>query len=1226
MTGKWNGKRAIVIIAAVVAIGIMVCAWPLNLFWGDSLTDEVDQSASYKEYTLSADDYVEQRFTAADKRLGSVSLYLTNVGYVDAGTIEVAVRDADGNALVREERELTVLSSNAFNEVKLGCDLETGKQYMLQVSLHADKNIGINAVESKEEAASGSQEFYYDGTQKNGYLAVSYQYRSDFNKVQTLMTWMICVIVFAAVIWVSVFFGWEEFDRLIFQIKTGWQIFVAMFAISVFNFAAFSSNAVKIKKTFSVMWTTYLFWILTLLVFVYLIKKSGTKKIRQIQVKVWLQEHKAAIVMLAAVIISRVPMIGTLQKWDAGEYYQNLIRACENYDFSIQGFIQNFRLCTHSNLGYSFVMAIGEFLDPKGGIGVQILTLILTGIAAYCLYELFGRYWLNCKNSMAALLTFIVFCTPVFLGTFSYINVDYMLALFLIFVMYTEYRGWNILLAVCAVILSQTKETGVVIVAGYFGFKILYCFICTHGNIALRVKACFSKSVTWVAVAAGTVYALMIIRLGSLSGWVQSADATTTMTWSSSGINCFGFQPHYMGYKLAQLFLMNFAWILTMAGIVAGVVLFIEKKREKRKMFEKLIGLIGGLFAFLLFGLVYVTYTLERYNIFFAVGYTILVLCLVYCAFSEKKRKRSGVCVAVAGAVLMFVQAFWSVDVLSEKVFGTVEIGNGNQMLFSSLGFRYYGDGLVCNYQYSWLDKAFDKMLRQVNYNQSTEVLTTRKQSVATLLDGSGKAYQLNWDTAKGERTFKQSDDTISISAVSMETVFSMLPFRCDGTKIDSRLKQQAVLYFIPYYEENENENLDIVSKYYYLGAKDEVSAYGGTIQYYNMIKKDNVAGVSLGDLFLALNQDEEDVTFTAKSCDELVADAVEQTGWSQTAVNRKVAYDAIEEGENVLLLDPARTTVEENDVINMKVTAYDAEENKLGESYIGNVTGNKYENVVVQDGKLLDGIKDALIGCEVGNTVTVTCKIPEDYLMAGDYAGQDITFELQPTAIVEKWQPKEKTETEESMDYVNDEWAVWQTVQSDVQKQVLLETVRSGVQEASAERDAYIIDTKERYKDYLNTCGISKEYFASNYLDCSEDEYEMLIEAAADARMRKDFVDDSLKRYKKSWDYVSELYVVATGEKEAMQDETADQQKLEYARTLFLGERTKSEVYHEIDALYGGALEKLTDKEFIEDLYMAMYSKSAGTEEINHYLTILAGGSREDVILAMEANEEVEE
>ena len=124
------------------------------------------------------------------------------------------------------------------------------------------------------------------------------------------MTWMICVIVFAAVIWVSVFFGWEEFDRLIFQIKTGWQIFVAMFAISVFNFAAFSSNAVKIKKTFSVMWTTYLFWILTLLVFVYLIKKSGTKKIRQIQVKVWLQEHKAAIVMLAAVIISRVPMIG----------------------------------------------------------------------------------------------------------------------------------------------------------------------------------------------------------------------------------------------------------------------------------------------------------------------------------------------------------------------------------------------------------------------------------------------------------------------------------------------------------------------------------------------------------------------------------------------------------------------------------------------------------------------------------------------------------------------------------------------------------------------------------------------------------------------------------------------------------------------------------------------------------------------------------------------------
>lgn len=85
---------------------------------------------------------------------------------------------------------------------------------------------------------------------------------------------------------------------------------------------------------------------------------------------------------------------------------------------------------------------------------------------------------------------------------------------------------------------------------------------------------------------------------------------------------------------------------------------------------------------------------------------------MVYEAAVQMKWKKTGVVVRAVTVLLLLVQSFWCIDPVSEAVFGTADIGNGHKMLFSSLGFDYYGDGLVCNYQYSWLDKAFDKMAK----------------------------------------------------------------------------------------------------------------------------------------------------------------------------------------------------------------------------------------------------------------------------------------------------------------------------------------------------------------------------------------------------------------------------------------------------------------------------------------------------------------------------------
>lgn len=1117
--------KIVVVIIGICLVGLMLMAWPLNLLYGDSYLDKASRDTTCVENELSEEDTVQQFFVAKDKKLKEVFLYLTDVGYENEGSLEVSVYSMDGTVLTEHQENLKDLKKNSYNRISLDCALQQQQEYYLQIRIHSGKNIGFMTVETQGGAADGSRELIYNGQQCNGYLAVDYQYQGEFNGIQTLMFWFICVLIYLAVIWLTFGIGWKSFFIKLRTRKNLWQFWSVMFVISLFNVAAFCSKTVTISRTFSVMWKIYLFWILTAVGFFYLFYSRKREEITEKKgIKDRIKDNVPVVILLFGAFLLRAPMLDTLQKWDAGEYYNSLASACENYAFTFESFWNNFRLCTHSNLGFSFFMAIGEFFSPRNSVAVLIVNLILTLLALYCLYELLHDYWLKCSKGIAAGITFVISCTPIFLGTFAYVNVDYMLALFAIFVIYAEYKEWHILTIFNAIVLSQVKETGAIVVAGYFGFKILLRFIQVKGNVFVRIKGCLAKMELWTAVIAGGVYAAGVIKLGSLSGWVQNTSATSFMSWSSEGINCFGIRPKYILYKLEQFFVMNFAWILTAVFLISIVLLIYDFRKGKKGNLDKYIGLIGALAGVVIFGSFYVTYTLERYNIFFAVGYTILVACVSYHAFKERVSRAITVpCAAVFGCAVL-IQSYWSIDIVSEKVFGTVDIGNGNDMLFSCLDFEFYGDGLVCNYQYSWLDKAFDKLLRQVNYTEKTQILTTRKQSVGTQLGGNGTAYPISWDVLNGKRVLRKTQGTeyIGINAISMETAWGLLPYKYIEANTDYILMDRAVVYFIPYYQEDKEATLDILDDYYYLGKESSVTAYGGWIEYYNMIKKDNCAGISLGDLKQASAVFEDDREFDKELCTELVLAALEESGWTQAAVDDCLAYNESLYGTSSELTDTQRTKVEKYDIINMEVNAYDAQGKKFGVELIGNVTGNRYENVVVGNGRLLDGIEEALIGAELNETIKVECQVPEIYPLAGDKQGENITFEITPVGITGKWQAKERSESEAEKAYQDAEDNVWNKVCKKVEQEVLAQTVNLSMG-AEDELNAYIAEMEGAYANYFKECGISKNNFLENYLQCEEEEYQELLTLAARAAMRKELVDEVLNEYKSNWKWGNE-------------------------------------------------------------------------------------------------------
>ena len=98
--------------------------------------------------------------------------------------------------------------------------------------------------------------------------------------------------------------------------------------------------------------------------------------------------------------------------------------------------------------------------------------------------------------------TLVISFIPLFWGTSTYVNVDYTLILFFIYLMYAEYKGQAILMAFWTIALLLNKETGWMIVAGYYMIYLLKQWKKTKGaNFGLKVKGIFSNKVVWVILA-----------------------------------------------------------------------------------------------------------------------------------------------------------------------------------------------------------------------------------------------------------------------------------------------------------------------------------------------------------------------------------------------------------------------------------------------------------------------------------------------------------------------------------------------------------------------------------------------------------------------------------------------------------------------------------------------------------------------------------------------------
>lgn len=583
-----------------------------------------------------------------------------------------------------------------------------------------------------------------------------------------------------------------------------------------------------------------------------------------------MMENKELLFLLGAAALLRLGLLDLAQRWDGEAYLKSLIRGCRNYDFTLLSYFDSFRLCSHTSLGYALFAAIGEYLAPGDVYGINLVNLVLYLFYTLFLYRIMEHLLPESSKRRVAAAVFVITSGPMALGTFGILNIDMAVMLFSVYVLYLHMSGRYILLCFFSIVLTQSKETGSVVLAGYMLFWLLYR-LWTKGWACLKDRALWAMLPAW----GGLLIYLFLLRFRGMTLWyggirVGEGDGET--------MHYFALSLSYIWLKIKMIFAMNFYWLFTLISVsLLGILGWrkwrafrknrirdVEKPRIKgvyhgpeksacsqevvnvpqlaeagrhtevwQEVAGPLIGFCGGMAALFLFSCLYVTWSNPRYHYpleMFLLSVTVLLVLKVV----RRGWMKSALLVLLA--VCCLAQSYTTVDWVTKKLFGVRPTGDGYVVAHPAWNAQdgeyqpehVLADMAVYNNQMSYLDKAYDRILVQIGFDGSQDLIIW--DDLPQYNGFSTSSIYRFWDRREQRRRFVQTDTTVPIRILA-KPYFEQVEL--------NDLAEWAVYIYTPGYGVEEELATAQLGEYYEVGERKEVSIWGqGSIAYYEMRKR----------------------------------------------------------------------------------------------------------------------------------------------------------------------------------------------------------------------------------------------------------------------------------------------------------------------------------------------------------------------------------------------------
>lgn len=771
------------------------------------------------------------------------------------------------------------------------------------------------------------------------------------------------------------------------------QLMFIMGCISLFFTSAFVSKLSNKEDVWVIVFYGLAIIQFFLYLLVYVIKEENSlshlkSHIISGEIKNVVIRYRYQIAIFSLTFISRVWQINTVQKWDSEVYYNAIMKACDNFNFTVNSFLEGFKLVSHPSHGYGFWTGIGAFLFPSGVEGILVAVLLLTCIANVKLFELLKSYWITMTDKQAFLGTVMCMCIPLYWGACSYLMPDYLIIVFLIFMFESERKKNWLTFFFWSIMACFSKEIGIVMVCAYFAAKVFYQLFTGQGNLLARIVACIKTPAICVGILDGVIVAAYLLINKGISSWKHSVYYSNPISWNASSssetlYNAFGIQADNIITRLKQYFVVNFAWIFSII-LIFGLVVYVYRRKTSLKV-DKMVETSAILIGYGIFMCLFVTSAAIRYNLVFSVLFPVMAYVVMIDICSDKMVHL----IVVIASGLLFVQSFYSIDIVTNKLFTTIEVGNTKLLCISQAANRApTGDYFVTNLQYITVHKNMEKMLQAIDFTENDILFMAGEDHLQTSInytrtDLFGKNNTIRWNKETGSYSNQYNSALPRIRTTSSNVLWGreMMP-NVDRVEVTKQVKNtlssinevggRLFVYFSPFYQSNNKDILlEQLEQVFELGEIKYVETWGNRLEFCELFVKP---------------ESEMDTANWDRQGEALSLEQKE----------RKEYYSNLQKTA-VSFTDGERDVTAYGDTIAVTILIYEnGKLINLGYTPRGAVL----RSITLGTNQVFTAIEEALVNQKVGEEISVVYTFPEDYQNNREIAGKTLELRITINAI----------------------------------------------------------------------------------------------------------------------------------------------------------------------------------------------------------------------------------
>jgi 4-amino-4-deoxy-L-arabinose transferase-like glycosyltransferase len=574
-----------------------------------------------------------------------------------------------------------------------------------------------------------------------------------------------------------------------------------------------------------------------------------------------LRKHKEKILLgalLLGYILLRSFYLDAVPRWDAATYWEAIKHAVEATqkveDLAAlpKVILDTYNVFGHSAMAYVGLIVVAQLIDYPNLFALNFVHLILAGFSVFCSYTIF-RWFLPKAHQHSEVLfaTAIYALDPLFFASSIFINTDFPVLVFftaaLAALLHGRY-GWFAIASMCMVF---SKATGTLFWVSLVGGVGLYGLITLINTLKRKQRiqlgrllpphprnALDSLSGWSIAYRAGCILLPgLAYKFYSIAQQGAVWALNSGMKFDSKGWNCFGFNPRVMSNRAAEIFILNFHWVLVAIILIAsliGIGRHLERRQrqfyarpfatteDNTRLGNRWWGLlpIGTSFViFIAFNLTYITYIIPRYVVyggFFLILFTVITLQYA----SHSKRVRCSLLAIILG--LFGWQTFRTVDPLSIWFFGSTPFSEHQILQIDSAG-EAQGNGFVYNTEFTLEDKLLNRMQKAIPIAPDTTIITWNKDS--------GYSWFTRGDTFVDAESLERTIDTRNSFGYNVIDI---------GSVYSATAPTHAIYIYMPWLAQfsNEQQELDHLRQFYEISPPEDVGYQGYSLIFYRLVRR----------------------------------------------------------------------------------------------------------------------------------------------------------------------------------------------------------------------------------------------------------------------------------------------------------------------------------------------------------------------------------------------------